>query len=178
MNDREQAIEMIQAERQRQITVESFDALHDSHHDPSRLAEAAKCYYFWRGQGVGKYGGVPGNWPWAREYWKPKTLIRDLERAGALYLAAEDAERARIERDGDNEHGWGKARADRYHERFERVAKELAWVLADPAATAEAESSQSSERVPCNASECSGAECFMTWCICRCHQTDTESRRA
>lgn len=132
MSERAQAVEMIEQERQRQITAEGYTAQHDAAHDPARLAAAGECYRVWAGRGPSPYGGTPGSWPWATEFWKPKTLVRDLVRSGALFLAAEAAQRARLAEMGDNAHGWGAAEADGYHASYERVAKELAWELGAP----------------------------------------------
>lgn len=80
--------ERIAAERERQKSVEGWTEDHDDEHFDGELAAAADCYI--------RTGGTicvrPGGWPWASEWWKPSGNVnRDLEKAGALYLA--EAER-------------------------------------------------------------------------------------
>lgn len=87
---------LIAGERRRQILVEGFTEGHDRQHTPSALGKAAGCYEI----------GDASWWPWDMAWWKPKTRLRDLVRAGALYQAAADMEtrpsgRARWERDRD-----------------------------------------------------------------------------
>lgn len=99
-------IERIAAERKRQVEVEGWTAKHDLEHEPFDLAAAAGCYYYatnWDRLTSG--ASPPPTWPWERSYFKPKDAIRNLERAGALYLAAADrvaAEIDRLERAGES----------------------------------------------------------------------------
>lgn len=79
-------VELIAAERQRQIEKEGWTASHDDDHDDGELALAAACY-------ANPTRGVsfpPNFWPWAEEWWKPSPgdRVRELVKAGAL-LAAE-----------------------------------------------------------------------------------------
>lgn len=92
-------IEEIAAERERQKTGEGWSDIHDDHHKDRSLIKAAACYI----EGVclddaeravmeeHPIGGTPfrlkETWPWAREWWKPKTRRRDLVRAAALVVA-------------------------------------------------------------------------------------------
>lgn len=103
-------IEMIAAERQRQVEVEGWTAEHDAQHDRNELVDAAICYLyaaeatqhspnnvtFKGGYRVGE--GVPNDWPWAPQWWKPSDdPVRNLVKAGALLAAELDrmtAERA------------------------------------------------------------------------------------
>ncbi|HFJ3371416.1 TPA: hypothetical protein ACGT6A_004851 [Salmonella enterica] len=80
------------AERQRQINIGRTPE-HDDQYENGSLALAAACY----ARQAGMWGTdwsvyyrdavVPDNWPWAREYWKPSSPRRDLEKAAALILA-------------------------------------------------------------------------------------------
>ena len=104
-------IELIAAERQRQITVEGYDAAHDAAHIHGEIAKAAACYADFacpteeRIKQLPLQRGladpetfyplrvqVPVNWPWATEYWKPspESRIRELVKAGALIAAEID----------------------------------------------------------------------------------------
>jgi hypothetical protein len=67
------------------------------------LETAAYCYR----NAVGEESAKPTQWTFSEEWWKPKSRQRNLERAGALYLAAADtAERAEDyqRRDGLRDH--------------------------------------------------------------------------
>lgn len=80
------------AERQRQINIGRTPEYDDQYENGS-LALAAACY----ARQAGMWGtdwsvyyrdaAVPDTWPWAREYWKPSSPRRDLEKAAALILA-------------------------------------------------------------------------------------------
>lgn len=90
-------IEMIAAERKRQIDVEKFSELHDQCYRNGELTSAAICY-----AGVAKaqekiktyavpIGPTDGCWPWAQIWWKPSAdPVRNLEKAGALIAAEID----------------------------------------------------------------------------------------
>lgn len=75
-------IELIVEERKRQIEEEGYDAKHDSEHSYTEFIQAANCYL----------NGMPchGPWPWDLNSFKPKNVVRDLVRAGALIAAALD----------------------------------------------------------------------------------------
>ncbi|EBA8673718.1 hypothetical protein B6171_003660 [Salmonella enterica subsp. enterica serovar Miami] len=96
------------AERQRQINTGRTPE-HDDEYINGALALAAACY----ARQAGMWGTdwsvyyrdavVPDNWPWAREYWKPSTPRRDLEKAGALILAEmERHDRAAARKNNEN----------------------------------------------------------------------------
>lgn len=94
----------IQAERRRQIEVEGFSPAADSKaYTKGQLMDAAHCYYaaaserFIGGWSVESSRAAPDGWPWDIEWWKPKSLMRDLVRAGALCLA----ERERVAESAD-----------------------------------------------------------------------------
>lgn len=81
--------ELILGERQRQISVENYDAAHDDRHDGQELQRAAECYFlsgemFLKGF---KSFRPPDAWPWYDEDWKSSDAIRDFTKAGALWLA-------------------------------------------------------------------------------------------
>lgn len=90
-------VELIAAERQRQIDVEGWTPEHDDTHIHSEMLWAGICYAKYA-SGVlyaEKAGLTPpslrvsDSWRWSAEWWKPsEDPIRNLEKAGAL-LAAE-----------------------------------------------------------------------------------------
>lgn len=82
-------IELIAAERQRQITDEGWTAEHDDQWPYGTLAEAAACY---ASKQRTADGFSPDGWPWDEEWWKPTPLdrIRELTKAGALIAAEID----------------------------------------------------------------------------------------
>ncbi|KXA71088.1 hypothetical protein [Bordetella hinzii] len=75
------------AERQRQIETEGWTPEHDDRHGPATLAVAAG-YYALCTDAFPNAGQPPLGWPWDASWWKPKDFRRDLQRAGALILAA------------------------------------------------------------------------------------------
>lgn len=94
-------IELIAAERQRQIQVEGFTPEHDDKHTNGEMTSAASTYahlvcdqiypeqyrVFERQAIMRRDEG----WPWDYEWWKPsKDPIRNLEKAGALIAAEID----------------------------------------------------------------------------------------
>lgn len=90
-------IELIAAERQRQIDVEGWTAEHDADHDRGDLADAAHAYLHHAGKQIatGRIdvypSKVPSIWPWENSWWKPSDdPIRNLEKAGALLAAQID----------------------------------------------------------------------------------------
>lgn len=89
------AIELIAAERRRQIEVEGWTAEHDARFTHEELALAGVCYaipFIYRPNG-GDCGSI---WPWDREWWKPTPHDRERElvKAGALIAAEIDRLRA------------------------------------------------------------------------------------
>ena len=91
-------IDLIVAERRRQIEVEGWSAEHDDEHDDCELLNAAICYAGVAGSQVldgdkGKEAkeGLLEVWPWGTEWWKPSDdPIRNLVKAGALIAAEID----------------------------------------------------------------------------------------
>jgi len=102
------AVEMIEAERHRQVGEEGRTVAHDLTHTDGELARAAACYAFPHNWRVAGETAPPVGWPWEREAWKPtpNDRIRELVKAGALILAeidrlqiqADYAERAEFDR--------------------------------------------------------------------------------
>jgi hypothetical protein len=91
-------VELIAAERQRQVEREGWTPEHDDTHDDGELARAAACYADPHGfhDPLGAPGGwlgkrIPARWPWDWSYWKPgATRVRALVKAGALIAAEID----------------------------------------------------------------------------------------
>lgn len=79
-------VELIAAERRRQIEAEGWTKEHDEQHRNGELALAAAAY------------AVPDHladiqmylWPWGPEWYKPRDRLRNLVRAGALIAAEID----------------------------------------------------------------------------------------
>ena len=74
------------AERQRQIHAEGHDEAHDDRWTNGELAEAGASY------AIASHfpAHAPIEWPWDREWWKPKDRRRNLVRAAALIIAEID----------------------------------------------------------------------------------------
>lgn len=97
-------IELIEAERERQISQEGWTPEHDDAHVRGELATAATCY---RTAGKMVEGGdaasvatekVKGLWPWDMSWLKVSDEpIKNFIKAGALYRAHAD----RAKRNGD-----------------------------------------------------------------------------
>lgn len=73
------------AERRRQVEVEGWTPEHDATHPAGDLATAGGCYLV---HGHRPDGGLPGDWPWDPEWWKPgDDFRRNLVKGCALGLA-------------------------------------------------------------------------------------------
>jgi hypothetical protein len=87
---------MIATERLRQKTQEGYSDEHDDEHEFGEIVEAAICYADHAAKrsflGAKEYRDYesPDEWPWEWSFWKPKTPIKDLVRAGALIAAEID----------------------------------------------------------------------------------------
>lgn len=81
------ALKAIIAERHRQIEKEGWTPAHDDKYKNGELLEAAACYALHNGMDV---DDAPGAWPWPKDWWKPTSRQRDLEKAGALIAAELD----------------------------------------------------------------------------------------
>lgn len=75
------------AEQQRVRTVEGYSEAHDDTHRNGELKMAAVCYAL-GGTNPRHNFLISDIWPWGLRFWKPKTELQNLVRAGAL-LAAE-----------------------------------------------------------------------------------------
>lgn len=102
------AIELIDEERARQISVEGWTPEHDDKHDNGQLALAGAAYALQasnndalyaaigrrpcEGSNAGWIGGALLFWPWDRTWWKPdyEDPVRTLVKAGALIAAEID----------------------------------------------------------------------------------------
>lgn len=74
------AIELVAAERRRQVEAEGYSTEHDDEHATGELASAAACYAL---------GFDAEFWPWEADAWKPSpdNRVRELVKAGALIVA-------------------------------------------------------------------------------------------
>lgn len=77
-------------------SLEGYTPEHDDAYEGGELTRAAACYVRHVSTRGGIYAenpasyqaeGVPDDWPWAEECWKPASPYRDLEKTGALILA-------------------------------------------------------------------------------------------
>lgn len=107
MSDQLTGVELIAAERQRQVDEEGWTPEHDAEHDNGALADAAACYAATetiyrvamddRSDRDGEHHGIRWYEPWPRR-WKrtvnltPTTAerVRELVKAGALIAAEID----------------------------------------------------------------------------------------
>lgn len=86
-------VEIIHAERQRQVQQEGRTPEHDDEHSRGEMAIAAACYAL---EGTDAWVSYPDDdpagsgWPWGQRWWKPKDKLRNLARAGALIAAEID----------------------------------------------------------------------------------------
>ena len=93
-------VELIAAERKRQIEKEGWTQEHDTEHPKGDLALSGACYAL---DVVGEFRNAIGRnndlvsvayrlWPWAFRWWKPthNDPIRQLVKAGALIAAEID----------------------------------------------------------------------------------------
>jgi hypothetical protein len=89
-------VELIAAERERQVCEEGWTPEHDATHTYGELAIAASGYALVAGRNWDRPTGVPRgatpmDWPWAPEWFKPTgDAVRDLTKAGALIAAEID----------------------------------------------------------------------------------------
>lgn len=80
-------VEAIKRERQRQVIGEGYDEKHDEQHDPKVFLEAAISYFM---SALGRKGDSASEWPFEKEFYKPKDFKRDVERGAALAAAGLD----------------------------------------------------------------------------------------
>ena len=88
--DRAKGADLIAQERRRQIEAEGYDGMHDRHHTPQVLCRAAIGYAMHEDTSKLVADAAANLWPWSKEFWKPKSHLRNLVRAGALIAAAID----------------------------------------------------------------------------------------
>lgn len=83
------AIELIAAERKRQIEKEGYSLDHDDQEQDGDLGRAASAYAMPDWFRLKSPYGTPIQWPWEAESWKPtpNNRIRELIKAGALIVA-------------------------------------------------------------------------------------------
>ncbi len=79
--------EIFAKERQRQIEEEGWTDERDDQYRHRQLVKAAYAYIEAADDGSETQ---PLIWPWSPEWWKPSTPERNLEKAGALFLAEAD----------------------------------------------------------------------------------------
>ncbi len=95
------AIELIAAERQRQITEEGWTPEHDRQWKGGQLAMAATCYVMppiiRRAREIFKY-----LWPWEMGGWKPSPNDRKRELIKAAALIVAEIDRLEAEEGGGN----------------------------------------------------------------------------
>lgn len=86
-------VDLLIAERVRQVTEEGYSPGHDREHSNGELALAAACYAIPVPERLAITGGilkpVPELWPWMSGWWKPtpEDRVRELVKAGALIMA-------------------------------------------------------------------------------------------
>lgn len=84
-------VHMIAAERQRQIEKEGYKPSDDDRYISNELEQAADYYRATESDRQGEFAGAP-EWPWSFKYFKPTPddRVRELVKAGALYMAEQD----------------------------------------------------------------------------------------
>jgi len=88
------ALHDVVQERARQVAVEGRTVEADDKNDSGQMAVAAGYYalasgwpYSHNRSGDQTMESPPQHWPWAAEWWKPRTARENLVRAGALIIA-------------------------------------------------------------------------------------------
>lgn len=83
-------VDLIGAERIRQIVEEGWTAGNDDQHRNAQMVSAALCYALAFTPRSPPGTGVVVRWPWDQSWWKPGDRIRNLAKAGALIAAEID----------------------------------------------------------------------------------------
>jgi len=90
MNKTQSGIDLISAERNRQMQIEGWTYEHDDLHQLGEMIQAAAAYEVQTLTGCFD-AQPPPMWPWEKECWKPaKNPVRNLTKAGALIAAEID----------------------------------------------------------------------------------------
>ena len=93
--ERLSGVEMIAMERHRQQAEEGWSDQHDDTHSEGELAFAAACYALEANADSNLFdnprqAALRELWPWEAHWWKPRSALEDLTRAGALIAAEID----------------------------------------------------------------------------------------
>lgn len=83
-------VDLIAAERIRQIIEEGRTRAHDDQHTRAEMVSAALCYALAYTPRSPPGTGIVVQWPWDQRWWKPSDRIRNLAKAGALIAAEID----------------------------------------------------------------------------------------
>jgi hypothetical protein len=83
-------VDLIAAERRRQVEAKGWTPEHDAEHTNDQLARAAACYAMPAMYRAYIDPMCPADWPWHRGHWKPGNRLRELAKAGALIAAEID----------------------------------------------------------------------------------------
>lgn len=97
-------LSLVAAERIRQIKVEGFGPAFDATYGREQLARAAACYAL-PARDRRMNAGVPIDWPFTAQWWKPGDRKRELEKAGALIVAGLDRILAREAAEANQQKG-------------------------------------------------------------------------
>ena len=93
MSNMDKILELIKAERLRQISEGHSTACKDDDYTRGELAGAAACYTMFNTNiqnltlRAARDKFIKDYWPWSEYWWKPTTSKRDLIKAGALIVA-------------------------------------------------------------------------------------------
>lgn len=79
-------LQLIAAERRRQVEAEGWTQEYDDAHSEGELAAAAGCYALSAVNGLAE-SEAKRFWPWEWRWWKPADKKRALVKAGALIVA-------------------------------------------------------------------------------------------
>lgn len=96
MSENKTGAERIQAERDRQINSEQFDADMAGNDDSYVYGQLSMAGFSYE-MATTEKASMPRLWPWSERWWKPTDRARNLEKAGALYLAEIERLKRRVE---------------------------------------------------------------------------------
>lgn len=86
-NEKLTGMDRILLERARQVNDKKFDSARDDKYRSGELRRAAQCYETAALNADDTDDVAPKGWPWDLAGWKPRGILRNLEKAGALYQA-------------------------------------------------------------------------------------------